>query len=57
MEKSKNNIPRWNIIDDCEYFIAKCSNCGHIEDSRSLPHKCPKCSAEMQNGNKSAEKQ
>jgi len=39
----------WDIIDDCEHFIAKCSNCGNIEDSRLLPNKCPKCSAIMKN--------
>ena len=26
----------WIIIDDCEQFIAKCSKCGRIEDSRML---------------------
>lgn len=40
----------WDIIDDCEHFIAKCSNCGNIEDSRLLPNKCPKCSAIMKTG-------
>ena len=46
---SKNNIPHWEIIDDCEHFIAKCSNCGKTADSRLLPNKCPKCSATMKN--------
>lgn len=27
---------RWIIIDDCERFIAKCSECGRIEDSRKI---------------------
>ena len=26
----------WIIIDDCEKFIAKCSECGQIEDSRRI---------------------
>lgn len=26
----------WIIIDDCERFIAKCSECGRIEDSRMI---------------------
>ena len=26
----------WIIIDDCEQFIAKCSVCGRIEDSRMV---------------------
>ena len=26
----------WIIIDDCEKFIAKCSECGRIEDSRMI---------------------
>lgn len=26
----------WIIIDDCEQFIAKCSICGRIEDSRMV---------------------
>ena len=26
----------WIIIDDCEKFIAKCSECGQIEDSRMI---------------------
>jgi len=26
----------WIIIDDCEYFIAKCSECGRREDSRMI---------------------
>lgn len=33
---------RWIIIDDCEQFIAKCSECGRIEDSRDIS-KYPYC--------------
>lgn len=33
---------RWIIIDDCEQFIAKCSECGRIEDSRMIS-KYPYC--------------
>ena len=32
----------WIIIDDCERFIAKCSECGRIEDSRMI-NKYPHC--------------
>ena len=32
----------WIIIDDCEKFIAKCSECGRIEDSRMIS-KYPYC--------------
>jgi len=32
----------WIIIDDCEHFIAKCSECGRIEDSRMI-NKYPYC--------------
>lgn len=34
MQKPK--IGYWIIIDDCEKFIAKCSECGQIEDSRMI---------------------
>lgn len=30
------NTGHWIIIDDCEKFIAKCSECGQIEDSRMI---------------------
>jgi hypothetical protein len=33
---------KWIIIDDCEQFIAKCSECGRIEDSRMVS-KYPYC--------------
>ena len=39
--------PYWKIIDDCEYFIAQCSKCKKVVDSRSLPHKCPYCKERM----------
>lgn len=32
----------WIIIDDCEQFIAKCSECGRVEDSRMIS-KYPYC--------------
>lgn len=32
----KTKIGHWIIIDDCEYFIAECSECGRIEDSRMI---------------------
>lgn len=35
-------IGHWIIIDDCEQFIAKCSECGRIEDSRMI-NKYPYC--------------
>lgn len=40
---------RWIIVDDCEKFIAKCSECGRIEDSRMISkyHYCH-CGAKMQ---------
>lgn len=27
---------RWIVEDDCEHFIAKCSECGRSEDSRMI---------------------
>ena len=39
----------WIIVDDCEYFVAKCPVCGRIVDSRSLPPVCPRCRAMMSN--------
>lgn len=36
------NEGHWIIIDDCEKFIAKCSKCGRIEDSRMIS-KYPYC--------------
>jgi hypothetical protein len=43
----------WIIIDDCEKFIAKCSECGRIEDSRMIS-KYPycHCGAKMQESEK-----
>lgn len=40
---------RWIIIDDCEYFMAKCSECGELVDSRMI-NKYPycHCGAKMQ---------
>ena len=40
----------WVIIDDCEHFIAKCSECGKVVDSRLIndyPY-CPNCGAKME---------
>ena len=50
LDKVKNPPPvtphqkrgKWIIIDDCERFIAKCSECGRIEDSRMIS-KYPYC--------------
>lgn len=38
-------ISKWVIVDDCEYFIAKCPRCGRVEDSRLIWkfRKCPDC--------------
>ena len=33
---SKRVQGEWIIVDDCEQFIAKCSVCGRIEDSRMV---------------------
>ena len=38
----KPKTGRWIIVDDCERFIAKCSECGQIEDSRMI-NKYPYC--------------
>lgn len=37
-QKGLNTRPqgKWIIVDDCEQFIAKCSICGRIEDSRMV---------------------
>lgn len=38
----------WIIVDDCEQFIAKCSVCGRIEDSRMVKyHPFCRCGAKM----------
>lgn len=44
-------VGKWIIVDDCEQFIAKCSECGRIEDSRMIS-KYPycHCGAKMQEG-------
>jgi GTP1/Obg family GTP-binding protein len=34
--KPQEKTGHWIIIDDCEKFIAKCSECGQIEDSRMI---------------------
>lgn len=39
---------KWIIVDDCEHFIAKCSVCGRIEDSRLVKHySFCRCGADM----------
>lgn len=44
-------IGKWIIIDDCEKFIAKCSECGRIEDSRMInEYPYCHCGAKMQKG-------
>jgi hypothetical protein len=42
-------IGHWILVDDCERFIAKCSECGRTEDSRMI-YKYPfcHCGAKMQ---------
>lgn len=35
-------VGRWIIIDDCERFIAECSECGEVVDSRMV-NKYPYC--------------
>ena len=42
VEKSKRPKGHWIIIDDCELFMAKCSECGEIVDSRMI-NKYPYC--------------
>lgn len=42
-------LGEWIIIDDTEKFIAKCSVCGRIEDSRMVKyHPYCRCGAYMQ---------
>ena len=38
MTENRTERPKgkWIIVDDCEQFIAKCSVCGRIEDSRMV---------------------
>ena len=45
---------KWIIIDDCEQFIAKCSVCGRIIDSRMAKDypSCPYCLADMRGDRK-----
>lgn len=41
----------WIIVDDCEHFIAKCSVCGRIEDSRIVEnYPFCRCGAKMKGG-------
>lgn len=41
-EEQEPKTGHWIVIDDCEKFIAKCSECGRIEDSRMIS-KYPYC--------------
>ena len=42
----------WIIIDDCEHFIAKCSQCGRLEDSRKIKdYPFCHCGADMRGEN------
>ena len=52
----KQRTGHWIIIDDCEQFIAKCSECGRIEDSRMI-RKYPycHCGAKMESENMKTE--
>lgn len=36
LEEVERPQGEWIIVDDCEQFIAKCSVCGRIEDSRMV---------------------
>ena len=36
VKPQESKTGHWIIIDDCEKFIAKCSECGQIEDSRII---------------------
>ena len=51
VEETKRPKGHWIIIDDCELFMAKCSECGEIVDSRMI-NKYPycHCGAEMSGG-------
>lgn len=53
-EMTKRPTGEWIIIDDTEKFIAKCSVCGRIEDSRMVKNYpfCPYCGADMRGINK-----
>lgn len=41
-------LGKWIIIDDCEKFIARCSNCGKVVDSRRLTKQCERCGIKME---------
>ena len=46
---------RWIIVDDVEHFIAKCSECGAIEDSRRVcDYPYCHCGAKMDGGAENA---
>lgn len=42
---------KWIIIDNCEQFIAKCSECGETVDSRMIS-KYPYCHCGVKNARK-----
>ena len=50
MVKQEPKTGHWIIMDDCEDFIAKCSECGRVEDSRMI-NRYPycHCGAKMKN--------
>lgn len=35
-KKKKQKTGHWIVIDDCKLFMAKCSECGEIVDSRMI---------------------
>ena len=48
LREDKRPHGEWIIIDDCEHFIAKCSVCGRIEDSRLIKnYPFCRCGADM----------
>ena len=49
VEETKRPNGKWIIVDDCEHFIAKCSECGEIVDSRMINnYPYCHCGAEME---------
>lgn len=49
ISQPKEKTGHWIILDDCEHFIAKCSECGEVEDSRMIiMYPYCHCGAKMQ---------
>lgn len=48
--EQKQRVGHWKIIDDTERFIAECSRCGCVEDSRMVYRYryCCHCGAKME---------